>query len=281
MKPVSPSLAGIEPEPVPDAPPAAAPLPPEPYRRTSKYLSYCWPSLEQVECPHCNGAGYVLEGPPPGTGRACDCGEVYKRAARETLPRAWRNRGFCDYRGDAFPAAVKTEMRRLVRSIQDWSIAPRGFLTIAGAVGTGKTHLAMAAAREHLMQQARTVDGGSLEVAVWSTLWADIRATFSRSSDRSEADVIRPLRNAGLLILDDVGTVGSDHANGILFDLLNGRMDAEVGTLLTTNLTPSELEVQLGGIGSRIVSRLQSGLWVQLPATLADYRTTKGKTNAQ
>lgn len=128
-------------------------------------------------------------------------------------------------------------------------------LVLAGSVGTGKTHLAYAAAREITKKGYIT-----LFVTV-PELLESIRSTFNNTG-LSETEVKRVYKEADLLILDDIGAEYiKDYGNGswaaeVIFDIVNARTTK--ATIFTTNLSGNDIEEHYGGIqGKRIVSRMK------------------------
>ncbi|MBC6312004.1 ATP-binding protein [Listeria immobilis] len=123
-----------------------------------------------------------------------------------------------------------------------------------GKTGSGKTHLAYAAARE-LLKQGHLV----LFVTV-SQMLDSVRETFARDSEVSKSELINWYIKADLLILDDFGVETVNEKNRewvseIVFNITNGRTDKP--TIFTTNLKAKEIEAKYGKLnGQRIVSRM-------------------------
>lgn len=123
-------------------------------------------------------------------------------------------------------------------------------MLLLGKVGTGKTHLAIAAAN-HLINECmvkaiyRTV----------GTLIGEIRATFNECSVESEAHILRELIGADLLVLDEVGaTKQSEFELATLFSIINGRYEQCRPTIIVSNLSPAELN---DALGARCVDRIR------------------------
>ncbi len=123
-------------------------------------------------------------------------------------------------------------------------------MLLMGKVGTGKTHLAIAAVN-HLINECmvkaiyRTV----------GTLIGEIRATFNDRSGESEAHILREVIGADLLVLDEVGaTKQSEFELATLFSIINGRYEQCRPTIIVSNLSPAELN---DAIGARCVDRIR------------------------
>jgi DNA replication protein DnaC len=110
------------------------------------------------------------------------------------------------------------------------------FLTLLGPVGTGKTLLGSAALK-YLVEEtgchARFVD--------FLYLLGQLRETYSQNS--SEEKILKPLREADVLLIDELGKGRAEKAWQMekLDDLLNSRYNEGRITILTTNYLPPEV----------------------------------------
>ena len=115
--------------------------------------------------------------------------------------------------------------------------SPEGWMLILGESGCGKTHLAAAVAN------AVVRNGGDAFFAVVPDLLDHLRASFA--PDRGEPgydEVFENIRNARLLILDDLGPYkGSPWAVEKLFQVANHRFNAALPTIITSALAVDEL----------------------------------------
>ena len=120
------------------------------------------------------------------------------------------------------------------------------------------THLAVAIAK-HCLEEGEIV-----LFAVVPDLLDYLRATFSPDSETHYDDEFTKMREANLLILDDLGAENSTGwANEKLFQLLNHRYNARLATVITTN------KIGLSGIENRIRSRLMDRRLVRV-VTMGD-----------
>ena len=134
---------------------------------------------------------------------------------------------------------------RLRRPEPAYALAPTGWLLLIGGNGCGKTHLAVAIARERL-----AADKAVLFLVV-PDLLDHLRATYAPGSPVTYNAFCQQVREAELLVLDDLGSEqSSPWATEKLFQLLNHRYNAELPTVITTN------RVGLHGIDHRLRSRL-------------------------
>jgi DNA replication protein DnaC len=163
------------------------------------------------------------------------------------------------YRPDpAYPsqAVAKAAVRRLVDAWArgDWSA---GIVLSSPDVGIGKTHLAIAAAREGVMRYRPRI--GERVLAVWDmpTFVEAVRHTYR---DDRAPDPLASAQEPVILVLDDLGT---EHVTlraqtwyqDLMFRLFHARWVASRATVVTTNLDANQLCQRLG---DRVYSRLIS-----------------------
>jgi DNA replication protein DnaC len=125
--------------------------------------------------------------------------------------------------------------RKAHRLVEQFPVVDKGLLFF-GDAGVGKTHLAVALMREAILQKgARAV---FYEVREMLKL---VRDTYGGSTDASELDILRPVLEADLLILDDLGAEKkSEWVDETLGLVINTRYSQRRLTVLTTNLRDIE-----------------------------------------
>jgi len=110
-------------------------------------------------------------------------------------------------------------------------------IILVGDPGTGKTHLA-AAITNYITSE--------LGVAVKFGNFVDILNDIKRSF-HSDEDVVRELKKMPLLVIDDLGKERrSEWSEMILYDVINGRYEDYMPTIITTNLSPRQIEERFG-----------------------------------
>ncbi len=146
---------------------------------------------------------------------------------------------------------------------------PEGWLLLEGTYGCGKTHLAAA------VGNARLAKGEIVLFITTPDLLDHLRSTFGPSSETGYDETFDRIRNAPLLILDDLGAENaSEWAQEKLFQLLNHRYSRNLPTVITTN-------IDLDTLDARIRSRLlDSAMIRRVPITAPDYRTTAKNRHA-
>jgi DNA replication protein DnaC len=121
---------------------------------------------------------------------------------------------------------------------------PKGWLVLSGPSGCGKTHLAAAIANYRLK------GGHPVFFVIVPDLLDHLRTTFSPNSDVAYDELFERVRNAPLLVLDDLGRQSSTPwAEEKLFQILNHRFNAELPTVVTVN--------SLKQLDERLAARLQ------------------------
>lgn len=141
-----------------------------------------------------------------------------------------------------------TACTRLVESIRAGRQGAN--LVFIGKPGTGKSHLAcgiiLALYRSHRVCRIDLPD-----------LIRDIRATWSRKAEHTEAEVLDYFGELDLLIVEEIGTgAGSEDEKARIFQVINRRYEAMLPTILVSNFDLNALEQE---IGSRVLDRLREG----------------------
>lgn len=127
---------------------------------------------------------------------------------------------------------------------------PDGWLLLQGEHGCGKTHLAAAAANVACADY-------DVFFAVVPDLLDHLRASFAFSGSEGYDEVFEDVRNAGLLVLDDLGDhANSDWAVEKLFQIANYRASARLPTIITTDLPNSKLQEIYPRIAVRVFDPL-------------------------
>jgi DNA replication protein DnaC len=212
------------------------------------------PTLIKGTCPKCKGAGYLRIDVPfghPNFGKpvACECKEAEKREKRrqELLElsdlSAFQHKNFKNFntRFSGIHPSVKEAFQEAYRFAHDLD----GWLVLVGPNGCGKTHLAAAIANQNLG------NGSVVLFTVVPDLLAHLRSTFGPHSTEAYDQRFAKMREAELLVLDDLGAhQSSAWASEKIFQILNYRYNSGFPTVITAN------KQGLASIDERILSRL-------------------------
>ncbi|HZU13557.1 MAG TPA: ATP-binding protein [Chloroflexota bacterium] len=215
-------------------------------------------------CPHCHGAGYLrydvsVDDPRFGQLVACEC--TVRALERRRIERLVERSNLGALRRltfDSFILKVREGTPPVRTPDAAWRIArsyaenPHGWLVLYGAFGTGKTHLAAAVANH------RIEAGHPAVFIVVPDLLDHLRSTFSPSSEVTYDELFETVRDTPLLILDDLGTqTSTPWAQEKLYQILNHRYNTALPTVITTNLSPDEIEPRLRSrLGDSHLSKL-------------------------
>lgn len=199
----------------------------------------------EFACRRCEDRGWV-DG--DGGMRRCSC--WYADQWRQVAPPAFHDVTLDDLR-TVEPVEIHAELA-------DWARLPAGRnVVLIGPVGTGKTHAALAAAR------ARLERGDDV-------LFLPVTEAIAALRPGGDAGVARRLTHADVLVLDDVGAERStDWSDAAIFDVVNRRTMDQRSTVITSNLSPSDLA---DALGARLYSRLVGERAVTLRLAGADRR---------
>lgn len=170
---------------------------------------------------------------------------------RAAIPKRFIDRTFDNYVAEN--EGQQKALRAATRYALDWrdSMGKGTSLIMCGQPGTGKTHLAVAIAR-HVM-----AEGGSVLFGRMIDLARAVKETYSKTSNKTERQVLESFSSPDLLVLDEVGHQhNSDTERMILFDVINSRYEECKPVILITNLSLPSLREYLD---ERAEDRLREG----------------------
>ena len=144
-----------------------------------------------------------------------------------------------DERGE-LPRKDRDNLRRAYERARRYAEAPSGWLVLTGTYGSGKTHLAAAIANY------RQLRGEPALFVTAPDLLDHLRATFSPDSTVSYDKLFQEVRNAPLLVLDDLGVEhASPWAREKLFQLIDHRYRLGLPTVFTMSHTLDEIDARI------------------------------------
>jgi DNA replication protein DnaC len=192
-------------------------------------------SAPKAPCPLCHGAGYLRANVPfghPNFGKPvqCECKEAEQRDKRRQQLREMSNMdSFRDHTFKTFRNSI-IGVKEAYQVAVEFANEPDGWLLLVGPNGCGKTHLAAAIANQQLLR------GGVVLFEAVPDLLDHLRAAFAPTATEVYDQLFSKMREAELLILDDLGAQqSSPWANEKLFQLLNYRYNMGAPTVITAN----------------------------------------------
>lgn len=225
---------------------------------------------ERCDFNLCDGSGFLVD---EATNTATDCrcraGDIARRRTARLEGRLPKRYEGVSFDRPPVPEIERRaphqvgEVRRYVRQISSNLDAGKG-LWLQGAIGTGKTTLAMIISKAALEADR--------SVAIYSLPRLLNLLRDSVDSSGAKLDLIDRLTEVELLHIDDLG---AENPTGWvleqLYSIVNARYEAERAIVATTNLMPDELSDRLG---ARTVSRLVEICGSGLPLDGVDDRKT-------
>ncbi|HEY77547.1 MAG TPA: ATP-binding protein [Dehalococcoidia bacterium] len=211
-----------------------------------------WSSADEeaapsAKCPICEGAGFVHPRLPDGKPDysqviACRC--TRKESGKDLQDRLQRYSNLGSLTRFTFDSLMpqgrsgnplnQQSFATAFEAARAFATEPKGWLVLVGPSGSGKTHLAAAIANERLKQS---------QPAFYITapdLLDHLRSAFNPDSEIQYDQFFHQVRNAPLLILDDLGVqTSTPWAKEKLDQLLTHRFNSELPTVIVA-ITPIE-----------------------------------------
>ena len=215
-------------------------------------------------CPECGGRGWVVVADGgAGTARVCSCRErdvVPRLVSAAGIPARYQNCKISTFQTSGGAPRERAQLmnaraaaeRYVEEFVQENGAFRQSGLLFVGPPGTGKTHLAAGVLRA-LVERYR-VHGLFVE---FTSLIHQIQSTFDHASPESKRQVLDPLADAELLVLDELGAQQpTPWVRDILYLIINTRYTRRLPTLFTTNyrLEPVSLAAAPKGTAKRAAS---------------------------
>lgn len=250
-----------------------------------------------MACERCDGTGFeIVEKDGREYARPCTCrgssvaGDDGPEAALKVarIPPRYRHCTLENFDPGQMPKLLSA-LQKTIAYIAGWPHKGdrEGLgLLLTGSNGVGKTHLAVAVLIKLL--ETRGVRGQFWD---FHELIREIRGSYDPETKTTELQVLEPVVETPLLVLDDLGAWKmTDWMNDTLFYILNSRYLAQRATIITTNYPDVDREKALAAdpltrreylverIGQRLRSRLME-MCVVVPMEGTDHRRAKQDGN--
>jgi DNA replication protein DnaC len=211
------------------------------------------PQTSPDVCPICGGSGWVSYDVPVGHPQfgklfRCMCqlpdleSRQLERLRRLSNMHYLERMTFDTFipEGQGRNEKQRTSLRIAYEKAMAFARRPQDWLLLRGRYGCGKTHLAAAIANECIAR------GQPVLFVNVPDLLDHLRATFGPESEVSFDQRFEEVRDAPVLILDDLGTQNATPwAQEKLYQIFNHRYNAQLPTVITTNQDLSDIDPRL------------------------------------
>lgn len=186
-----------------------------------------------MDCEICHGSRWksvTVDGVERLT--RCDCWHavvVEKFLADSRIPSKFAKAELSTYKPDT--DSQRDALRLSKKFVEAFPAGQKG-LVFFGPPGVGKTHLATG-----LLKAVIREKGAKGYFFQTTELLRLVRETYNRGVDETEMDVLRPVLEADVLVLDDLGVEKtSEWVHETLGLVINTRYNARRATIITSNL---------------------------------------------
>lgn len=191
------------------------------------------------ECPLCGGTGWRSVDIPGKTNRVtrCDCrvsNRTEQLLKQALIPERYRHCTLSNFTTEFPGAGSLLSSARLAagRFVEEYPIERSGLL-FWGGVGTGKTHLAVG-----IIQELIRSKGIPCLFCDYRELFRKILHSYQPSVQSTEYDVLRPILETEIVILDELGAVNMGTTEWVwdtVSYILSFRYNEKKTTIVTTN----------------------------------------------
>jgi len=206
-----------------------------------------------ADCPICKGAGFVHPLLPSGKPDfsqvvACRCTQKELGKERQTRLQRYSNLGLLTRltfdnllpQGRSGNPINQEQFNRAYEAARAFSAEPKGWFILSGQSGCGKTHLATAIVNECISH------GYPAFYITTPDLLDHLRSAYSPGSEMPYDEFFDQVRNAQLLVLDDLGVQSSTPwAKEKLDQLITHRFNSELPTVIVTIIPVEQLDERL------------------------------------
>ena len=219
-----------------------------------------------VNCELCYDSGWLTTAVDGVEAvRRCDCWRarvVEHQMAAARIPRRYLHCELTNFEQNY--DSLREAHRKARAFVESFPVVEKGLL-FHGYHGVGKTHLATA-----ILKDVIRTKGARAYFYETRELLKLVRDTYNGGGDETEMDVLRPVLEADLLVLDDVGAEKtSEWVQETLGLVVNTRYSEGRATLFTTNLVDPPDSTEPNSVIFRLGARIRSRLlemcdWVHM-----------------
>src|SRR5258707_4702205 len=216
-------------------------------------------------CPVCGGSGWRSAGSDRRVLR-CDCrlklrADALLGSAR--IPKRYEHCELSNFEFDGPHAHLMRARMEACKFVEEYPLDNTGLLLI-GSIGVGKTHLAVGIIKELILGK-----GIGCLFYDYRELLKQIQNSYNDSVKATELDVLRPVFETEVLVLDELGAIKpTEWVWDTVSLILNTRYNDNRTTLITTNFDDRPAAAVAGPrgaareetLGDRIGERMRSRL---------------------
>jgi DNA replication protein DnaC len=191
-----------------------------------------------ANCPVCDDTGFKYierteRGRTVKRATRCDC-QLEQDSARlldaARIPLRYFDCDFAHYYPPDAPSGSLAKAKQTAEAFAENYPDVRGGLLIVGDIGVGKTHLAVAILKQLIRKRVRCLFSDYRE------LLKQIQNSYNPTVQETESDILRPVFNSEVLVLDELGAVRpSEWVWDTVSLILNSRYNNRLTTIITTN----------------------------------------------
>jgi DNA replication protein DnaC len=203
-------------------------------------------------CPICDGTGWKPSSAGNRRVSRCDCrlqarSQGLLEAAR--IPKRYEHCELSNFEFDGPHQSLARPRLAACRFVEEYSPARENAgLLLIGTIGTGKTHLAVGIIKELILSK-----GIGCLFYDYRELLKQIQNSYNSSVQATELEVLRPVFETEVLVLDELGAVkSSEWVWDTVSYILNSRYNEQKTTIITTNFPDGP-----SGKAEKEVSRLK------------------------
>ncbi|HEY1526486.1 MAG TPA: ATP-binding protein [Candidatus Angelobacter sp.] len=197
-------------------------------------------SQPAAACPVCDGTGWKQVAVPGKASRMMRCECRISARNQQLLEKAGIPARYEDCTLSNFnlemheiSLSVRNAHRDAQRFVQEYPKEKKGLLLI-GPIGVGKTHLAVGIIQSLI--QEREDKAVPCRFCDYRELLKEIQNSYNPSVQATELEILRPILEAEVLVLDELGAVkSSEWVWDTVSYILNSRYNEQKTTIITTN----------------------------------------------
>ncbi len=208
------------------------------------------------KCPYCSGSGWEIAENGANV-RRCRCLEsarVERLLAEARIPKRYEHCDLASYLPNhESQKSAKIFVQRFIDKYPQIDVG----LLFLGNCGVGKTHLAVALLKQVIVEKG---DGGIFYD--FRDLLREIQASWDSVSQASEWDVLRPVLETKVLVLDELGAnKPTEWVRDTIAHIINCRYNDKKLTIFTSNYLDNPAKTGEETLTDRIGVRLRSRLY--------------------